>query len=215
MELPDVELPERRTRKVDYGDFSQYQVRCLIADYCREITLGTTGWGVPFTAWVELRGIAKFDGRFRLIRIKHPTPAEMGLIKVEQPYEIQQDGTVWYIRTFITGGGAMIQWADFVEQAAPEQPKFSFEFVTEGKKAQCPSNPEYPNGMVIQDPTLKPGDSKCQVFLPEYPAPSIGVWKVLCNRCGRNVACSAAGRPDDPRVMVLRCKPHPLPEHGP
>ncbi len=56
-------------RKVDYGDFTEYQVRCLIADYCRSITLGLTGWGVPFKVWVELTGQAKHDKLFRLIRL--------------------------------------------------------------------------------------------------------------------------------------------------
>jgi acyl-CoA-binding protein len=34
------------------------------------VTLGTTGWGVSFKAWVELKGIAKHDGMFRLIKLE-------------------------------------------------------------------------------------------------------------------------------------------------
>lgn len=60
--------PQRK--HADYGDFTEYQVRCLVADYCRDITVGLTGWGVPFTLWVELRGIAKHDKMHRLIRLK-------------------------------------------------------------------------------------------------------------------------------------------------
>ena len=56
-------------RKVDYGDFTEYQVRCLVAEYCMSVTLGTTGWGVPFKVWVELHGIAKHDKQKRLIRL--------------------------------------------------------------------------------------------------------------------------------------------------
>lgn len=56
-------------REVDYGDFTEYQIRCLIADYCHSITIGNTGWGVPFKVWVELRGIAKHDKMFRLIKL--------------------------------------------------------------------------------------------------------------------------------------------------
>lgn len=59
-----------KRKKTDYGDFTEYQVRCLVADYCRDITVGVTGWGVPFKVWVELRGIAKHDKMFRLIRIE-------------------------------------------------------------------------------------------------------------------------------------------------
>jgi hypothetical protein len=97
----------------------------------------------------------------------------------------------------------MIQFADF--EVTPEPPKFEIEFVSQGKKATQPPNPEYPNGLVITDPTLKPGGLKCQVHL-EYPAPCVGTWVVKCNRCGKRVACTAAGRPDDPRVMTIACK---------
>lgn len=58
-----------KRRKADYGDFTEYQVRCLVADYCRSVTLGLTGWGVSFKDWVELRGIAKHDKYHRLIKI--------------------------------------------------------------------------------------------------------------------------------------------------
>lgn len=60
-------------RKVDYGDFSEYEVRCFVAEYCMSVTLGCTGWGVDFKTWVELRGIAKHDGMFRLIRRPNAT----------------------------------------------------------------------------------------------------------------------------------------------
>ena len=60
---------QKPRRKVDYGDFSEYEVRCLVAEYCMSVTLGCTGWGVDFKTWVELRGIAKHDGMFRLIRL--------------------------------------------------------------------------------------------------------------------------------------------------
>lgn len=64
-------------RKVDYGDFSEYEVRQLVAEYCMSVTLGCTGWGVDFKTWVELRGIAKHDGLFRYIRMPN-TPAQEG-----------------------------------------------------------------------------------------------------------------------------------------
>ena len=61
--------PPNPDNQVDYGDFTQYQVRCLVAEYCKEVTLGLTGWGVSFKEWVELKGIAKHDGMFRLVRL--------------------------------------------------------------------------------------------------------------------------------------------------
>lgn len=60
-----------KRKPVDYGDFTEYQVRTLIAQYCMSVTLGTTGWGVPFKVWVELHGIAKPDKLFRLIRLNN------------------------------------------------------------------------------------------------------------------------------------------------
>ena len=56
-------------RQVDYGDFTEYQVRCLVADYCRDITTGGCGWGVSFRTWVESRGIAKPGKLFQLFRL--------------------------------------------------------------------------------------------------------------------------------------------------
>jgi hypothetical protein len=50
-----------KNRRPQNGDFSEYQVRCMVASYCRDITVGMTGWGVPFTDWVELKGLAKFE----------------------------------------------------------------------------------------------------------------------------------------------------------
>lgn len=61
--------------KVDYGDFTQYGVRCLMAEYCMEMTLGTTGWGVSFISWLEFRGIAIHEGHFKLRRL-HPKEDE-------------------------------------------------------------------------------------------------------------------------------------------
>lgn len=70
---------QRPRRNVDYGDFSEYEVRCLVAEYCMSVTLGCTGWGVDFKTWVELRGIAKHDGLFRLIRLPNAAPTRPAL----------------------------------------------------------------------------------------------------------------------------------------
>ena len=56
-------------RRVDYGDFSEYEARCLVAQYVESVTVGTTGWGVSFRDWVELRGIAKPGKLFQLFRL--------------------------------------------------------------------------------------------------------------------------------------------------
>lgn len=72
---------QEHRREVDYGDFSEHEVRSLVAEYCVDVTLGYAGWGVNFKEWVELNGIAKHDGRFRLIRVANDAaqpPPESG-----------------------------------------------------------------------------------------------------------------------------------------
>lgn len=72
-------MDEQKT--TDYGDFTEYQIRTLIAQYCMSVTLGTTGWGIPFTIWVELHGIAKHDKLFRLIRLDNDEYNDSDTIK--------------------------------------------------------------------------------------------------------------------------------------
>lgn len=63
-----------KDRRPKNGDFSDYAVRCMVASYCRDIIVGTTGWGVPFTVWVELKGLAKFENG-SLYKLEKPTCA--------------------------------------------------------------------------------------------------------------------------------------------
>lgn len=63
-----------KNRRPKNGDFSDYEVRCMVASYCRDITVGMTGWGVPFTVWVELKGLAKFENG-SLYKLEKPTCA--------------------------------------------------------------------------------------------------------------------------------------------
>ena len=70
--------PERRKRICGKdrlprnGDFTDYEVGCMVASYRRDIEVGTTGWAVPFTVWVELKGLAKFEnGSFH--KLEKPT----------------------------------------------------------------------------------------------------------------------------------------------
>ena len=59
--------PKKRRKEVDYGDFTEYGVRVLEAEYCKAIQLGTVGWGVSFIAWLEFRGL-KHEGMFRILK---------------------------------------------------------------------------------------------------------------------------------------------------
>jgi hypothetical protein len=61
-----------KNRRPKNGDFSDYEVRCMVASYCRDITIGMAGWGVPFTVWVELKGLAKFE-KGSLYKLDKPT----------------------------------------------------------------------------------------------------------------------------------------------
>jgi hypothetical protein len=69
--------------------------------------------------------------------------------------------------------------------------------------ARCPTDPDFPDGVVI---VLAPeGAPRCIVKLP-YPAPECGAFLCKCRRCAFSVYVTAAGRPDDPREVVLACK---------
>jgi hypothetical protein len=74
-------------------------------------------------------------------------------------------------------------------------------FVSRNRKAECAPNSEYPNGVVI-DTGERPA---CSIDLP-YPAPCVGSWLVSCNKCLTTVMCTAAGRSDDPRAIIVPCK---------
>jgi len=77
-------------------------------------------------------------------------------------------------------------------------------FVPSGRgKAQCPSNPEYPDGVNIH--AEKADEACCLVELP-YPAPECGVFHVHCGRCDLTVVVTAAGRADDPRTLTMPCR---------
>lgn len=71
------------------------------------------------------------------------------------------------------------------------------------REPQCPPDPAYPAG---RDIVLgKPAAPACMVELP-YPAKRCGVYLVVCDKCGLSAGITTAGRPDDPRSVVLPCK---------
>ena len=72
-----------------------------------------------------------------------------------------------------------------------------------GREPKCKPNPAYPHGIDIDEVRgMKPG---CKVELP-YPAERCGVYIVRCDDCGVSYAITTAGRPDDPRSVVMACK---------
>jgi hypothetical protein len=85
---------------------------------------------------------------------------------------------------------------------SPAGAALSATFVGAGRKAKCPSNPAYPNGMDVDIAGEAPG---CTVQLDPYPAPECGHWLIKCPVCGHTAAITAAGRPDDARSVRIPC----------
>jgi hypothetical protein len=78
------------------------------------------------------------------------------------------------------------------------------EFYPSGRgKARCLPDPDYPNGIAID--VAGPDVKSCTVKL-HYPAPECGYFEVRCEECSMSVAITAAGRPDDPVSVRMRCK---------
>lgn len=87
---------------------------------------------------------------------------------------------------------------------APIEHHHTVEFRPSGRgKAQCDSDPAYPNGIAVS--YAKPGQLSCLVKLP-YPAPECGMWMVGCDDCSLAVMITAAGRPDDPISVNMACQ---------
>jgi len=79
------------------------------------------------------------------------------------------------------------------------------DFVPSGRgKAQCPPDPNYPNGIAF-DLTKSLKAASCLIELP-YPAPECGLWRVECEECSMSLAVTAAGRPDDPISVKISCR---------
>ena len=74
-------------------------------------------------------------------------------------------------------------------------------FVSHGRKAQCPPDPNFPHGKVMKAQTFGPS---CEVDLP-YPAPECGYYVVECQECKISAAVTVAGRPDDPIQLIMPC----------
>ena len=77
------------------------------------------------------------------------------------------------------------------------------EWIDGGHGPRCPSDPAYPDGIDIAPPW---GDvPTCKVDLP-YPAARVGCYVIKCEVCGIQIGATTAGRPDDPRSIVIPCK---------
>jgi hypothetical protein len=77
------------------------------------------------------------------------------------------------------------------------------EWIDAGREPQCPADPRWPNGVeLIQN---EDAAAHCITLLP-YPAPRCGVWSITCEKCGKIVVVTAAGRADDPHSIAIACQ---------
>lgn len=83
------------------------------------------------------------------------------------------------------------------------KPQMIVKFIDTGREPQCPADPKFPNGVELDYAPDEP--VACVVTLP-YPAPRCGAYFIKCEKCGMSVACTAAGRRDDPRTVRIPCK---------
>ena len=79
---------------------------------------------------------------------------------------------------------------------------FTVQWIDRKRESQCPPNPAYPNGIDIDTSEGKPA---CKTLLP-YPAPRCGLFHVKCDVCSASWVITTAGRPDDPRSVIVACK---------
>jgi hypothetical protein len=99
----------------------------------------------------------------------------------------------------------------------------TIKFLDSGREPQVAPDPKFPNGMDIVEggpvtarlphpegwklaqSLAGPG---CTFPLP-YPSPRCGALVVTCDRCGKRVGLTVAGRTDDVRWLRMACKPKP------
>jgi hypothetical protein len=71
------------------------------------------------------------------------------------------------------------------------------------REPQCEPDPRYPNGIALD--ITRGREPFCIVSLP-YPAKRCGLYVVECRICKQRVACTTAGRIDDPISIKIACE---------
>lgn len=82
---------------------------------------------------------------------------------------------------------------------------FRIDWIDHGREPQNKPDPDYPNGIDLD--CSRGASAACTAKLP-YPAQRCGHYVVECTTCGIIVACTTAGRPDDPRSIKMACQKH-------
>jgi hypothetical protein len=79
---------------------------------------------------------------------------------------------------------------------------FAIEWKDSGKEPKCAPDPAYPNGI---DLDVSNGSLTACTLPLDYPAKRIGCYYIECKLCGIRVACTTAGRVDDPKSIKIAC----------
>jgi predicted RNA-binding Zn-ribbon protein involved in translation (DUF1610 family) len=79
---------------------------------------------------------------------------------------------------------------------------FKVVFLDSGREPQCPSDPKFPEGKIVD--MSRGSNVTCETDIP-YPAPRCGVMIIQCETCKVSIAVTVAGRPDDPRLVRIPC----------
>jgi hypothetical protein len=87
-----------------------------------------------------------------------------------------------------------------------DEERFDLVWVDKEREPQCAPNPDFPDGVDV-DVTMGQRPA-CRSTLP-YPAARCGFYVVTCKRCGYRAAITTAGRPDDPRSVMIPCQELP------
>ena len=69
---------------------------------------------------------------------------------------------------------------------------------------KSPSDPRYPNGMDVD--MASGAKQACLIKLPYPTKPLIGLYHIECTTCGLVIAVTTAGRPDDPKSVIVACR---------
>lgn len=81
--------------------------------------------------------------------------------------------------------------------------KFKIQWHDHERWPTCLPDLRYPEGIDLD--VSEGAKTACRVPLP-YPAKRCGHFLVHCLTCGMTVACTTAGRIDDPRSIKLPCQ---------
>jgi hypothetical protein len=93
-----------------------------------------------------------------------------------------------------------------MDGAIMSEQQFIVKWLDGNREPRNAPNPKYPNGKDIDfSRSAIPGSPACKLDL-DYPAKRCGLYIVECKLCGITVAISTAGRPDDPRSVLIGCK---------